>query len=87
MDKWCELTDPYDNMRYYYRFTAEEINIMSENGLWCWYVGSGQGRADEADWNTPQGINIWCELSGDSLVAEENSVYYENSIWNEYILE
>lgn len=52
---------------YYYMFTAEEINALAQNGLWCKYVGSGKGNVKEVNFDTDEGIDVFCELYGDQF--------------------
>ena len=55
------------NHYYYYMFTVEEINAFAQNGLWCKYVGSGKGNVKGVNFDTDEGIDIFCELYGDQF--------------------
>ena len=77
--------DPYfpERPNYYYIFTADEIYAMAEAGIFCYYVGSGEGSREDANWDTPEGINVWCELLGDSYLLDVDGIQSNPDIWIE----
>lgn len=82
MDDWFQFCDDegfWHDIKYYYIFTVEEVNALAEAGLTCYYVGSGEGSEEEANWDTPEGLDIYCELYGDDYVQyrEGMTVYME----------
>ena len=67
---WYSIENKYYSNCYYYIFTAEEIYKMIKYGFECYYVGSGKGSLNNANWDTIEGIYEYCELLGDGYVAQ-----------------
>lgn len=66
IDKWVVLHGWQESdILYYYIFTEEEIKALAANGLWCKYVGNGDGYFENIDFGTDEGIDVFCELYGD----------------------
>lgn len=74
-------TSLHHSPAYYGTLTAAQILALanSQYRIRCMYVGSGEGDRRDAGWDTPEGINIYCELLGDEmvLVGDHIEVYWE----------
>lgn len=65
------------NSNYYYAaLNADQIRSLAENGARVKYVGSGEGDVKRINWNTPEGINEFCELMGDMYVFRREEIIY-----------
>ena len=65
------------NSNYYYAaLNADQINSLAVNGARVKYVGSGEGDVKRINWNTPEGINEFCELMGDMYVFRGEEIIY-----------
>ena len=51
-------------------FTADEILDLADFGMECGYIGSGEGKIEDVNFNTPEGISAFCELYGDGGVIQ-----------------
>ena len=81
IDDWiCFEEGIMDNKYYYYTFTADEIYALSDSGIWCYYVGSGEGNMEDIDYNTPEGIETYFELYGDGIVQYKKGMEV-HSMW------
>ena len=63
---------------YYYTFTADEIFDLADFGIYCYYVGSGEGDIDDVDFETEEGIETFFELYGDAHIRYKKgmNIYY-----------
>lgn len=66
--------------KYYHLLTAEQIVAIADGGAKCCYVGSGEGDHKNINWDTVEGINVYCELYGDMYIAGDNNVEYTPDI-------
>ena len=81
IDDWiCFEEEIMDNKYYYYTFTAEEIFALSDSGICCYYIGSGEGNMEDIDYNTPEGIETYFELYGDGIVQYKKGMEV-HSMW------
>lgn len=69
-----EQTYTREKTEYYCELTADQIFELAKNGVNCLYVGSGEGNYKDANWDTPEGINTYCELDGDMYVLKDNYI-------------
>lgn len=79
MNEWVKIQGVFDiNHLYYYKLTCKEIKALASKGLWCGYVGSGEGDIDDVNLNTDEGIDVLCELYGDQYIRyqEGMTIYY-----------
>ncbi len=70
MDYWLPKKSEGGKDRYYYVFTADEINALVEHNIDCAYVGLGTCDMEKANWDTEEGILEYCELYGDGYVVK-----------------
>ena len=65
--------------RYYYLLTAEEIWALADKGVYLHYVGTGVGDIKDANWDTEEGKDVYCQLYGDQVIRYEKgmTLYYE----------
>ncbi len=61
--------------KLYFILTADQITALAENGAKCSYVGSGEGKYEDQNFDTPHGISTYCELHGDSYVFGDPIIY------------
>ncbi|MGN0375348.1 MAG: hypothetical protein ACI4EN_07600 [Butyrivibrio sp.] len=64
--------------QYYYLFTADEIYDLSDFGIICRYVGSGEGNIEDVNFDTDEGIATFFELHGDGTIQHKDGmkIYY-----------
>ncbi len=68
--------------KYYFNLTKEQIleiaNVLLENkDLFkanLRYIGSGDGRYQDQNWDTTEGILTYCELHGDRFIMNGNEI-------------
>lgn len=77
LDDWVEA-DTMMGIQYYYVFTAEEIFALSDFGIFCRYIGSGEGDIEDVNFDTEEGIATFFELYGDGMIRYEDGMtrYY-----------
>ncbi|MGN0374371.1 MAG: hypothetical protein ACI4EN_02640 [Butyrivibrio sp.] len=65
--------------RYYYLLTAEEIWALADKEVYLCYVGTGVGDIKDANWDTEEGKEVYCQLYGDQVIRYEKgmTLYYE----------
>lgn len=63
---------------YYYTFTADEIFDLADFGIYCYYVGSGEGDIKDVNFETEEGIETFFELYGDGHIQYKKgmNIYY-----------
>lgn len=53
---------------YMSNLTRSQIFALAENGIGLLYIGSGTASSNEVGFDTPKGIDNYCELNGDNLL-------------------
>lgn len=56
--------------------TERQIMVLAECDVLLCYVGSGEGSVTDMNWNTPEGINTFCELIGDQWAFRNGELHY-----------
>lgn len=72
-----DLVDPdqviphHNAPEYYGMLTAAQILALTTDQyrIRCLYVGSGEGSEENANWDTPEGMDVYCELLGDQMIV------------------
>lgn len=59
---------------YFAKINAEQIIALADKGIELLYVGSGVGSVRDMNWDTPEGINVFCELNGDMMIFEGDDI-------------
>ena len=59
---------------YFAKINAEQIIALADKGIGLRYVGSGVGSVRDMNWDTPEGINVFCELNGDMMIFEGDDI-------------
>lgn len=59
---------------YFAKINAEQIIALADKGIELLYVGSGVGSVRDMNWETPEGINVFCELNGDMMIFEGDDI-------------
>lgn len=59
--------------KYLFVLTANQVVDLATNGAKCLYVGSGNGDPRDVNWDTREGIEIYCEIHGDQYIFNNAS--------------
>ena len=59
---------------YFAKINAEQIIALADKGIYLRYVGSGVGSVRDMNWDTPEGINVFCELNGDMMIFKGDDI-------------
>ena len=79
IDDWEKVYWLGLSLNYYYLLTAEEIWALADKGVYLCYVGTGVGDIKDANWDTEEGKEVYCQLYGDQVIRYEKgmTLYYE----------
>ena len=61
---------------YISNLTRSQIFALAANGVSLLYIGSGTASSEKVGFDTPEGINNYCELNGDNLLSSSVRSYY-----------
>ena len=64
---------------YFAELSEGQLLALAESGAFLFYVGSGEGDYRAMNWDTPAGIQTFCELVGDEYIFRDGTIiYYPN---------
>ncbi len=69
IDEWEGMNGNWiEDIMYYHTLTAKEIIALADCHIVCRYIGSGEGKKTDVNFDTLEGIYVFNELYGDQYV-------------------
>lgn len=88
--RWARIQWPDRGIeeKYHAQLTLDQINVVVEAGLSCFYIGSGEGNLADMSFDNPKGIETYCELVGDMYTfASDGSIVHKPDLLVEGLVE